>query len=79
MGKGFDGVLHQASIGQSAHGYIYGATPRHNDGTWITTAEIIKVSDTLAVGDYIVCADGKKYILVRTANMGNQSPGHALD
>lgn len=60
----FNGVLQDVdNVGKSVTGYIFGAAPRFDDGTFVETSEIIKVGYADLAGWYIETVSGSRYLI----------------
>lgn len=63
-GNKFDGVIQDADvIGNRVTGHIFGATPRFEDGTFIETSEVVRVSNILSAGWFVETVSGSRYLI----------------
>lgn len=60
----FNGVLQDVdNIGKSVTGFIFGAAPRFDEGSFVETSEVVKVGCVDLVGWYIETVSGSRYLI----------------
>jgi len=73
QGISFDGSFRNAHVCKGIIGCIYNATPRFNDGDFITTSEIVCVGYIPAIGYYVETVNRSRYHIASTAPSAVQS------
>ena len=60
----FNGVLQDVdNVGKGVTGFIFGASPRFSDGTFVETSEIVQVGFVDLLGWYIETVSGSRYLV----------------
>jgi hypothetical protein len=60
----YDGVLQDADfMGSTVCGHIFGAGDRFEDGAFIETSEVVRVSQVLSVGWFVETVNRSRYLI----------------
>jgi len=71
-GRSFDGSIRKAHVGKGVLGRVYQATPRFNDGDFISTSEVVNVDFIPSTGWFVETINGSRYHIASTEQSAAQ-------